>query len=402
MIGLVNSLADLTSLRDRDELEIAVALLSTNAVGASTGKLWRLLGDPGELRLHARIMTADGRVTINDPPAEMADLPRLDSRQELRVCHDRNMPLPVGADANGGRRYVFPIAGTKGIVGFLELSRDAPLPIDRQRFVTDLLRIYHNQIQILDYSENDELTGLPNRKTFDAAFDHMTRIEARTRPQIVQYERLERRRPLDSDEPRWIAVADVDLFKSINDRFGHPCGDTVLVSLARLMRGAFRQTDRLFRCGGEEFVILLEPTPARFVATILDRFRAAVASCDFPLVGSVTISVGYTAIGPSDDGITAFSRADEALYAAKRQGRNRVICADDLATEAAQAAIDAAPRADQPGRAPSNSEGLTARARVSSTALIMPDSSRAKNAPAMSTYSLIATRAGTSGRDFSS
>jgi diguanylate cyclase (GGDEF)-like protein len=228
----------------------------------------------------------------------------------------------------------------------------------------------------------------------------MMGIEPGPAAQIAQYERVERRRPLDADEPRWLAVVDVDFFKSINDRFGHPCGDAALVSLARLMRGAFRQSDRLFRCGGEEFVILLEPTPARFVATILDRFRARVEAAEFSEVGAVTVSVGYTRIAPGDDGISAFRRADEALYAAKRKGRNRVICCDEL--EAATAGADSSPCANQPEPAPANSPGLTARARLSSTALIMPDSSRAKNAPAMSTYSLIATRAGTSGRDFSS
>ena len=299
---------------------------------------------------------------------------------------------------------VFPVSGAKGVIGFLELSRETPAPIEQQRFVTDLLRIYRNQLDILDYSENDELTGLPNRKTFDAAFDHMTRIDAAPRADIVQFERIERRRPVAAGEPRWLAVVDVDFFKAINDRFGHAGGDAVLVALARLMRNSFRQTDRLFRCGGEEFVILLEPTPARFVPAILERFRAKVEACAFPQAGAVTVSVGYTAIGPDDDGLTAFRRADEALYAAKRQGRNRVVCSDDPGALGGgpAAAGGATTGPDQPGRAPSNSPGLTSRARVSSTALIMPDSSRAKNAPAMSTYSLIATRAGTSGRDFSS
>jgi diguanylate cyclase (GGDEF)-like protein len=400
MIALVNSLADLTSLRNRDELEIAMATMATSAVAASSGKLWRLVGDQGQPRLHARVMAADRRVLVCDPPPEMSDLPGLDSRRELRVCYDRNRALAVIADANGGRRTVFPVNGSTGIIGFLELSRDTALAAEEHRFVTDLLRIYRNQLEILDYSENDELTGLPNRKTFDAVFDHMMGIEPGPAAQIAQYERVERRRPLDADEPRWLAVVDVDFFKSINDRFGHPCGDAALVSLARLMRGAFRQSDRLFRCGGEEFVILLEPTPARFVATILDRFRARVEAAEFSEVGAVTVSVGYTRIAPGDDGISAFRRADEALYAAKRKGRNRVICCDEL--EAATAGADSSPCANQPEPAPANSPGLTARARLSSTALIMPDSSRAKNAPAMSTYSLIATRAGTSGRDFSS
>ena len=78
MIGLVNSLADLTSLRDRDELEVAVALMATRAFDASSAKLWRLVGDEAEPRLHARIATSDRKVTMSDPPAELGDLPRLE------------------------------------------------------------------------------------------------------------------------------------------------------------------------------------------------------------------------------------------------------------------------------------------------------------------------------------
>jgi diguanylate cyclase (GGDEF)-like protein len=325
MIAFVDSLADLTSIRDRDELEIALTLMAAGALDASSGKLWRVVGDLNEPRLHARLSMADRRVTVAEPPSEPTDLPRLNSRRELRACYDRKAPVPVSPDANGGRRYVFPVTRATGVIGFLEMSTEAQLLGDKLRFITDLLRIYHNQLEILDYSENDELTGLPNRKTFDAAFARMTQIEAPRCAQILQYERIERRRPVEADEPRWLAVLDVDHFKSVNDRFGHVCGDEVLVLLARLMRASFRSADRLFRCGGEEFVVILEPTSEHFVAGVLERFRALVEAHEFPLVGSLTVSIGYTRIAIDDNGTAAFRRADEALYAAKRQGRNRVI-----------------------------------------------------------------------------
>jgi diguanylate cyclase (GGDEF)-like protein len=337
MIGIANSVAELTSLRDRDELEVSVALMGAGTLEASAAKLWRLVDDGGEMRLHARLVMADRCVTISDLPSELGNLPRLDSRREMRVCHERRAPVPVSPDANGGRRCVFPVTARAGVIGFLEISSEAPPPGDKLRFVADLLRIYHNQLDILDYSENDELTGLPNRKTFDTAFARMTSIEAPRCAHIVQYERIERRRPIEPDQPRWLAVLDVDFFKSINDRFGHHCGDEVLVALANLMRASFRAADRVFRCGGEEFVVLLEPTAPQFVAGILERFRGLVAVHHFPEVGSLTVSVGYTQIAIDDDGPAAFRRADEALYAAKWQGRNRVIHYEDMKAAAARA-----------------------------------------------------------------
>jgi diguanylate cyclase (GGDEF)-like protein len=138
-------------------------------------------------------------------------------------------------------------------------------------------------------------------------------------------------RPVDPLQPRWLAVMDVDYFKRVNDRFGHACGDDVLTLLARLMRESFRESDWLFRSGGEEFVVLLESTDGQYVRGILERFRSAVEAYRFPQVGSVTVSVGFTRVRASDDGASAFRRADEALYAAKRRGRNQMISDEEAA-----------------------------------------------------------------------
>src|SRR5260370_16653777 len=150
----------------------------------------------------------------------------------------------------------------------------------------------------------------------------MTSIEAPRCTHIVQYERIERRRPVEADQPRWLAVLDVDFFKSINDRFGHHCGDEVLVTLANLMRASFRAADRVFRCGGEEFVVLLEPTAPQFVAGILERFRGLVAVHHFPEVGSLTVGVGYTQIAIDAHGPATFRRAHPALYSPHRHRRH--------------------------------------------------------------------------------
>jgi diguanylate cyclase (GGDEF)-like protein len=104
--------------------------------------------------------------------------------------------------------------------------------------------------------------------------------------------------------------------------------------MARLMRDSFRQSDRLFRCGGEEFVVMLEPTDRRYVQGILERFRRLVESHDFAGVGLVTMSMGYTSVAEDDDRAAAFRRADEALYAAKRRGRNQVVSHEELEREA--------------------------------------------------------------------
>jgi diguanylate cyclase (GGDEF)-like protein len=330
MIGLINSIADLMSLRDREELEIAVAMMASDVLAASSGRLWRVIGRPDDLRLHERALLVNRRVTISDAPAEISELPTLDSYPKLRVCYEERIPLRVDPDQTGRHRHVFPVMSLKGLVGFFEIFRSTPLTDDEQRFVSGLLRIYHNHVDNLDYSENDDLTGLPNRKTFDASFTHLPAIVASGCAATPAFERIERRRPINAELPRWLAVLDIDFFKRINDRFGHQCGDKVLIVLAQLMRTCFRSADRLFRCGGEEFVIILEPTAAKHVPAVLERFRAQVEAHDFPQVGTVTISIGYTRVALDDSGLSAFQRADRALYAAKRQGRNQVISHEEM------------------------------------------------------------------------
>ena len=108
MINLVDSVADLTALRDREELEIIMAMAASDLLEASDGKLWRLVSHAGQLRLHERAWLDGRRVTISDMPPDASGLPTLASHRELSACHDQKTPLPFGPDENGRHRHVFP------------------------------------------------------------------------------------------------------------------------------------------------------------------------------------------------------------------------------------------------------------------------------------------------------
>ena len=339
MSRFVHSLADLTSLRDREEIELLVTRMLGDLLGAASVKLWTLISHSHRLRLHERIVLADRVATISDMPSDPGNLPTLDSQDELSACYRGRAALSLGPGADGRRRRIFPVTSVKGIVGFLDASIAAPPRRDQQGLASALLRIYQNHLDILDDSEKDELTGLLNRKTFDAAFNRLTPLEAPRRASAARFQRIDRRRPADPLLPRWLAIMDIDFFKRINDRFGHARGDEVLAAMARLMRDSFRESDRLFRCGGEEFVVILEPTDERYVRGILERFRRLVEAHDFSGIGLVTMSMGYTRLAADDHRADALRRADEALYAAKRQGRNQVISHEELAGAVSAAAI---------------------------------------------------------------
>jgi diguanylate cyclase len=156
----------------------------------------------------------------------------------------------------------------------------------------------------------DELTALANRR-------HMNEVLAAE----------ERRQP--NAGTTCIALLDIDFFKSINDRFGHAGGDTVLRAFAEAAQGALRSSDMLARWGGEEFLLMLHDTGLAEAKQVLARMAEGVAALDLPgldLAGRpVTFSAGVTARLDDEPFADTINRADKALYRAKAEGRNRIV-----------------------------------------------------------------------------
>jgi diguanylate cyclase (GGDEF)-like protein len=140
----------------------------------------------------------------------------------------------------------------------------------------------------------------------------------------------------------WLAVVDIDHFKRVNDNFGHLIGDEVLLLVATMMKNSFRTHDKLFRFGGEEFIVLLKPNTDDDAQRIFDRFRAGIEARDFPQVGHVTVSVGYASIRLGDQPSVILDNADNALYWAKENGRNQVASYAALMAEGKLASKEAA------------------------------------------------------------
>jgi diguanylate cyclase (GGDEF)-like protein len=124
-----------------------------------------------------------------------------------------------------------------------------------------------------------------------------------------------------------LAVLDIDHFKRINDGHGHEAGDRVLVDFARVISATTRRGDRLFRYGGEEFVLLLPGIDATALPVLCETLRERVAE-QIEIGGRrVTVSIGAAELGPEDSASEWLARADGAMYRAKRDGRNRVVVA---------------------------------------------------------------------------
>ena len=125
-------------------------------------------------------------------------------------------------------------------------------------------------------------------------------------------------------------MVDPDHFKRVNDTYGHPVGDSVLISLVKLLTVNCRTTDTVARVGGEEFAVLLPGAGTASGFTVAEKMRESVEAFDFEGVGHVTASFGVAELIAEDDLQRWYTRADTALYLAKNNGRNRTVTSDML------------------------------------------------------------------------
>lgn len=155
-------------------------------------------------------------------------------------------------------------------------------------------------------ASTDKLTGAWNRRRFEETVE-------------TEMDRLRR-----YGQRLSLMILDVDHFKKINDQYGHPIGDQVLIDLSNTIRSSLRASDSLTRWGGEEFVILCPNTTAAIVSKLAERLRKKIATVSFKEVGTITVSFGVAECGPSETWEQWLHRADEALYLAKSGGRDQV------------------------------------------------------------------------------
>ena len=171
-----------------------------------------------------------------------------------------------------------------------------------------LLRLNHQRAAVARLSQIDELTRLGNRRYLLEAAEVLHQQSRR------------------NGQPLSLALLDLDHFKRLNDTYGHPAGDQVLVTFAEALKEATRQADIVARMGGEEFCVLMPDTPAGGALELAERIRQRIATLSQQELGipaSITVSLGLaTGDGESSNFDSLYSRADRALYLAKANGRN--------------------------------------------------------------------------------
>jgi diguanylate cyclase (GGDEF)-like protein len=264
-------------------------------------------------------------ITLNDLAPEIREaiaefllLPKAE-----RIPERMDDPPMIGACA------IYPIVSRSRIAGVLCILPDAFSESD-WRLASGLVRIYRNFVDLLNEKDHDRLTGLLNRSLLEAQI--MQRLTLSRKLRDKPHTGDERRAPANAGR-NWLAMIDIDHFKSINDNYGHLYGDEVLLLVSSLMHKTFRRIDQLYRFGGEEFVVLLLGIDEETANRVLERFRSAVQNFEFPQVGRVTVSIGYVEMFGQDLPTTVIGHADQALYYAKKNGRNQVSSYRQLVAE---------------------------------------------------------------------
>ncbi|GAB3359555.1 MULTISPECIES: GGDEF domain-containing protein [Giesbergeria] len=316
MKPILQNLVEMTGQRDHLRLEVSV--LSTlqklsNIVEVRALELFTIDGV-----MHLRPRTWKGPqdwVSTDMEPSKDPQQQPLENLPELAACVRGHESHVIASPRRGYHVLWLPVWMHDKVSTCLEISQKRPFSVHRLEVITGIFNVYQNYQSLLDYSERDALTDLYNRKTFDEQFSRQS------------YSSASDNTPHKAEQ--WLAVIDIDHFKQVNDRFGHLYGDEVLILVANVLRSSFRSNDRIFRFGGEEFVVLLRSISLEETRNALNRFREAVQVYPFPQVGQVTVSIGFVNATHGAP-VEILGQADQALYYAKEHGRNQVCFYDDL------------------------------------------------------------------------
>ncbi len=278
-----------------------VELLSNLRIKPTSGPVGEAIDDR-----HPVLVPRDGA-----RPQALADAFSIDSPLVVVPLRSEGRPvgvLSVEVAAPVGRQ---PTVRGRDLRILNTLATEAALALDNARL--------HQELR--DLSVTDALTGVYNHRYFQQRLQE-------------ELDRALRQAGKEEPPPVSLILADIDLFKQVNDRFGHPSGDELLKSLARLMKRVLRSSDVVCRYGGEEFGVILPNTDERAALAVADRLREAVERSNFigadgRHLGQITGSFGVSTYASRSTGrADLVGQADTALYVAKDAGRNAVAIGD--------------------------------------------------------------------------
>jgi len=303
---IFESIIEITRQQDTDSLEYSLAATLAELIDIQEVTLIKIPFSglltylTSELNLKINMLGAKKHYQWNNQTTHIEISPALDT-----VISNHQI---ISVEEDEITSYYFPIMINDELHSVLQLKSLEDI-FEKTELINGFIRIYQNYQVILTESERDKLTGLLNRKTFENKLNRLIKPN-------------EKSSHLNQNDSCWLVMIDIDHFKSVNDNFGHISGDEILLNLAQMMTDYFVGSNLLFRFGGEEFVIILEAMPIEVATATLEHFRKLISNFNFPFVGVVTISMGFSKFRADDFPPSILDQADKALYYAKQHGRN--------------------------------------------------------------------------------
>lgn len=333
MATLTEHLIKLTDHRDRDLLELTLAKALIDLVPIQRILIARVTSEDGEKRwLDVVSLDAGGGGKVVDPlRVDFNALPRLEDASDRLRCIQSRQKLEIAwAGAEGPRITYFPLFDDSSAEdeGVIEIHSAAVLTEADLEMIGQLHHIYRNMYALLAYSDRDALTGLLNRKSLDDSFysavlEELDGVADDARdaaaPGGVGRERRHRVPP-----NYWLGTIVIDSFDVLSDKHGYLVMEEVTMLVARLMGSTFRTHDRLYRFGADQFAVMFHCPEEALALGAFERMRANVEKFNFPQVGRVTISAGFSRVLADDSPSGSIARAEQALGVEKHQGGNRV------------------------------------------------------------------------------
>ena len=324
--ALLTHLVALT--QGRDDVSIASKLIEilTGLTTAAVGELSQPIGIYQLKNGHAKTLA---KLTIDgiENDAQVQNVIKDAILHCFKTAEMHMHEVTTGNQANAQTRVqLYPIKNyADKVVSVVEIQTAAGknnqvIDFELEISIRKVLNVYQNFSRLVNDNECDTLTGLLNRKTFDYKINKI----------IAQMQAGAKRKDDRAAGYYFLAIFDIDHFKRVNDNFGHLIGDEVLLLFSQHLKQSFRDSDPLFRFGGEEFVGVFGCNARDDIQAILQRFRKKIEQYNFPQVGNITVSTGFTEIMEFDTSSQVIDRADSALYFAKNNGRNRVESYDQL------------------------------------------------------------------------
>ena len=270
-------------------------------------------------------MDLDGKITYVSPAVER--MRGITPEEAMRQSLDEIHPPESAASVADYYRQVF---------AAIEAGTEPPMFRGENEYYRKDGSIMTGELQVIPHLDGSgkviELIGvtrdISERKVFEAELrnlavtDALTGVWNRRHGTELLAADLSARRP---GQALSLLMLDIDHFKTINDTFGHQAGDHVLIEIASRLRRSLRGNDMVARWGGEEFVVLLRDCVLSDALRLAEDIRAAIAEVPFGALGSLTVSVGAAEVRADEDLTSWLGRADQALYRAKRAGRNEVV-----------------------------------------------------------------------------